>query len=123
MCVKLGPYFSSLGSLVTSLESQGAKGVALFNRFYQPNIDLETLTISDALELSTSGDALLAMRWIAIPRDFEMPKTGTEFDPVLTRALSDLGAKMGADPTSWLGEDELGIVELERAVLDAEEQP
>jgi dihydroorotate dehydrogenase (fumarate) len=64
--VKLGPYFSSLGSLVKSLESHGAKGIALFNRFYQPNIDLETLKISDALELSTSGDALLAMRWIAI---------------------------------------------------------
>ena len=64
--VKLSPYFSSLGKLVTSLEADGAAGVALFNRFYQPNIDLETLSISDSLELSTSGDSLLAMRWIAI---------------------------------------------------------
>lgn len=64
--VKLSPYFSSLGNLVTSLEADGAAGVALFNRFYQPNIDLETLTVSDALEISTSSDALLAMRWIAI---------------------------------------------------------
>ena len=64
--VKLSPYFSSLGKLVTSLEADGAAGVALFNRFYQPNIDLETLSISDSLELSTSDDSLLTMRWIAI---------------------------------------------------------
>jgi dihydroorotate dehydrogenase (fumarate) len=64
--VKLSPYFSSLGRLVTTLEERGAAGVALFNRFYQPNVDLETLTVSDTLELSTSADALLAMRWIAI---------------------------------------------------------
>ena len=64
--VKLSPYFSSLGKLVTSLEADGAAGVALFNRFYQPNIDLETLSISDSLELSTSEDSLLTMRWIAI---------------------------------------------------------
>lgn len=64
--VKLSPYFSSLGDVVNSLEASGANGVALFNRFYQPNIDLESLQVADSLELSTSGDALLAMRWIAI---------------------------------------------------------
>lgn len=64
--IKLSPYFSSLGNVVTLLEENGAAGVALFNRFYQPNIDLDTLTLSDALEISTSSDALLAMRWIAI---------------------------------------------------------
>jgi dihydroorotate dehydrogenase (fumarate) len=64
--IKLSPYFSSLGHLVTSLEANGASSIALFNRFYQPNVDLESLAMSPALELSTSGDALLAMRWIAI---------------------------------------------------------
>jgi dihydroorotate dehydrogenase (fumarate) len=64
--VKLSPHFSSFGNLVKRLELEGASGIALFNRFYQPNIDLETLKMSSALELSTSGDALLAMRWIAI---------------------------------------------------------
>jgi len=64
--VKLSPYFSSLGNMVTALESKGAAGVSLFNRFYQPNIDLETVTVSDTLKLSTSDDSLLAMRWIAI---------------------------------------------------------
>ena len=64
--VKLSPYFSSVGKLVTTLEASGAAGVSLFNRFYQPNIDLETLSITDSLELSSPADALLAMRWIAI---------------------------------------------------------
>lgn len=64
--VKLTPYFSSLGNLVKDLESNGASGIALFNRFYQPDIDLQTLKICNTLELSTSGDSLLAMRWIAI---------------------------------------------------------
>jgi dihydroorotate dehydrogenase (fumarate) len=64
--IKLAPYFSSIGNLVKRLEVEGASGISLFNRFYQPNIDLETLKMSSSLELSTSGDALLAMRWIAI---------------------------------------------------------
>jgi dihydroorotate dehydrogenase (fumarate) len=64
--VKLSPYFSSLGNLVSALQARGVAGIALFNRFYQPNVDLDTLSVSDALELSTSSDALLAMRWMAI---------------------------------------------------------
>lgn len=64
--LKLSPYYSSIGHVVKQLEAEGAQGVSLFNRFYQPNIDLETQEISGALELSTSNDALLAMRWIAI---------------------------------------------------------
>lgn len=64
--VKLSPYFSSVGHLIKRLEKEGVQGISLFNRFYQPNIDLETQQISGSLELSMTGDALLAMRWIAI---------------------------------------------------------
>ena len=64
--IKLSPYFSAVGNLVQDLEAEGADGVALFNRFYQPDIDLDQLDISQALHLSTSVDALLAMRWISI---------------------------------------------------------
>jgi dihydroorotate dehydrogenase (fumarate) len=64
--VKLSPCFSPLGNMNTALESKVAASVSLFNRFYQPNIDPETVTISDTLKLSTSDDSLLAMRWIAI---------------------------------------------------------
>jgi dihydroorotate dehydrogenase (fumarate) len=66
IAMKLSPYFSSLPHLLARLESGGARGVALFNRFYQQDIDLETLRVVDQPQLSTSADALLVMRWLAI---------------------------------------------------------
>ena len=64
--MKLSPYFSSLGNMVKALEAKGANGVALFNRFYQPDIDIDSLQVASRLQLSHPGDHLLAMRWIAI---------------------------------------------------------
>ncbi|MCU0766780.1 MAG: dihydroorotate dehydrogenase-like protein [Gammaproteobacteria bacterium] len=64
--LKLSPQFSSVAHLVRTLEQHGAAGVALFNRFYQPDIDVHSLRLMPALHPSTSADALLAMRWIAI---------------------------------------------------------
>jgi len=64
--VKLAPQFTSIPHFVKQLEEAGADGVALFNRFYQPDIDLEILQVTPQLQLSSSADALLAMRWIAI---------------------------------------------------------
>ncbi|MFQ5581309.1 MAG: dihydroorotate dehydrogenase-like protein [Mariprofundaceae bacterium] len=66
--MKLSPQFSSVGHFVKRLEKVDADGVSLFNRFYQPDIDLETLNVMPSLNLSTSADSLLAMRWIAILR-------------------------------------------------------
>jgi dihydroorotate dehydrogenase (fumarate) len=66
--MKLSPYFSSLPHFVKQLELSGAKGVALFNRFYQPDIDLETRTLAHGMHLSTSDEALLRIRWLAILR-------------------------------------------------------
>ncbi len=63
--VKLSPYFSSLGNLVQRLEDAGAQGVALFNRFYQPDLDLDTLEINPVMHLSTPYESLLRMHWIA----------------------------------------------------------
>lgn len=64
--VKLSPFFTALANMVTLLESAGANGVSLFNRFYQPDIDIDTLRVSPRLQLSTPGDTLLAMRWLGI---------------------------------------------------------
>ncbi len=64
--MKLSPQFSSLPNFLTRVEEAGANGVALFNRFYQPDIDLETLQVSPVPQLSSSADSLLSMRWIAI---------------------------------------------------------
>ncbi len=64
--MKLSSQFSSPGNMVKRLEEAGADGVVLFNRFYQPDIDLEKLSIRHSLSLSRSPESLLAMRWIAI---------------------------------------------------------
>lgn len=66
--MKLSPFFSSLPHFVHQAEMAGAAGISLFNRFFQPDIDLETLSIVDRVQLSSSADTLLAMRWIAILR-------------------------------------------------------
>lgn len=64
--MKLSPSFSSIGHMVRRLGETGASGVALFNRFYQPDINIDNLRLQPSLHPSTSHDALLAMRWIAL---------------------------------------------------------
>ncbi|WP_079436810.1 dihydroorotate dehydrogenase-like protein [Zoogloea sp. LCSB751] len=66
--MKLPPFFSSLPHFVRRLELVGASGVALFNRFFQPDIDLDSLRMVDQLHLSSREEALLRIRWIAILR-------------------------------------------------------
>jgi len=66
--MKLSPYFSSLPHFVKQLEQAGARGVALFNRFMQPDIDLDNLRMVDQLHLSYPDEAMLRMRWISILR-------------------------------------------------------
>jgi dihydroorotate dehydrogenase (fumarate) len=68
ICMKLSSQFTSVANMVTKLQSSGADGVALFNRFYQPDIDLETLRIKPHLELSNPMESLLRVRWIALIR-------------------------------------------------------
>lgn len=67
--VKLTYQFSSISHFVKRLEETGVDGAVLFNRFYQPDIDLETLTINPVHHLSHSSESLMAVRWIAILRD------------------------------------------------------
>lgn len=66
LAIKLGPFFSALPHMATRLVEAGADGLVLFNRFYQPDIDLETLRVVPRLVLSTSDEVRLPMRWIAI---------------------------------------------------------
>ncbi|HBG95213.1 MAG TPA: dihydroorotate dehydrogenase-like protein [Chromatiaceae bacterium] len=64
--MKLSPSFSSVGHMIQRLADAGANGVSLFNRFYQPDINIDSLRLQPSLHPSTSAEALLAMRWIAI---------------------------------------------------------
>lgn len=66
VAVKLGPYFSAFANLAGRLHAAGASGLVLFNRFYQPDIDLQTLEVTPNLVLSTSAELRLSLRWIAI---------------------------------------------------------
>lgn len=64
--LKLSPQFSSPIHFALRLQEAGANGIAIFNRFYQPDIDLETLEVVPKLELSTTQEALLRIRWTAL---------------------------------------------------------
>ena len=66
VAVKLSPYFSNLANMARRLDEAGANGLVLFNRFYQPDLDLEKLEVWPHVELSTSAEMKLPLRWIAI---------------------------------------------------------
>jgi dihydroorotate dehydrogenase (fumarate) len=66
VAVKLSPYFSSMAHLARQLDDAGANGLVLFNRFYQPDIDLEELEVVPDLVLSSAAEMRLPLRWIAI---------------------------------------------------------
>ncbi len=66
LAVKIGPFFSALANLAVRLDDAGADALVLFNRFYQPDLDLEQLEVVPNLVLSTPEELRLPMRWIAI---------------------------------------------------------
>ncbi len=66
--VKIGPFFSSIGHMAKRMADAGADALVLFNRFYQPDIDLETLAVDPSLVLSTPHELRLTLRWIALLR-------------------------------------------------------
>lgn len=66
VAVKLSPFHAAPANFVARLEAAGAAGVVLFNRFYQPDFNLEELEVQPALKLSDSSELLLRLRWLAI---------------------------------------------------------
>lgn len=66
LAVKLSPYYSSLAHFAGRLVDAGADGLVLFNRFYQPDLDLETLAVVPRVELSHPWELRLPLRWLAI---------------------------------------------------------
>lgn len=68
VAVKVAPYFSAMANMAARLTRAGASGLVLFNRFLQPDIQLEDLEVAPHLVLSTSDELRLALRWIAILR-------------------------------------------------------
>ncbi len=66
VAVKIGPFFSSIANMVRRFEESGARGAVLFNRFYQPDFDLDEMDVRSDLHLSTPMELRLPLRWIAI---------------------------------------------------------
>ena len=66
VAVKLSPFFSSIANMASSLSDYGADALVLFNRFYQPDFDLENLEVAPRLVLSNSNELRLPLRWVAI---------------------------------------------------------
>jgi dihydroorotate dehydrogenase (fumarate) len=69
LAVKIGPYFSSLPDMARRLVEAGADGLVLFNRYLEPDIDLDALEVVPTLHLSTPEEVRLPLRWIAVLRD------------------------------------------------------
>lgn len=66
VAVKIHPYFTSLPNMARRFAQAGARGLVLFNRFYQPDVDLENLELAPRLELSTHQELLSRLRWVGI---------------------------------------------------------
>jgi dihydroorotate dehydrogenase (fumarate) len=66
LAVKLSPYFSSFANMAASLDALNVDGLVLFNRFYQPDIDLEKMEVTPNFSLSTPADMRLPLHWIGI---------------------------------------------------------
>ena len=88
LAVKLSPYYSAFANFARGAVERGADGLVLFNRFYQPDLDLESLEVIAAVELSQPADLRLPLRWIAILR----PQLG----PAVSLAASS-GVQTGKD--------------------------
>ncbi len=66
VALKLSPFFSAMGNMAKRLDQAGADALVLFNRFYQPDIDIQSLEVTPSLGLSSAGEIRLPLLWIAI---------------------------------------------------------
>ena len=144
LAVKVGPYFSAMANMGVRLAQGGADGLVLFNRFFQPDIDLDTLEMHSQLHLSSPSELLMPLRWIAILRgriDASLAATGGIHDaPALLKALlagADVGmvasvlyekgiAEVGrilAGVHEWMDENEYTSVEQLKGSMSCENYP
>jgi dihydroorotate dehydrogenase (fumarate) len=66
VAVKIGPYFSAMGEMAARLVTAGARGLVLFNRFYQPDFDLDRMLVAPTLDLSSPAEIRLPLLWLAV---------------------------------------------------------
>ena len=70
VAVKISPYYTSVAAFALGIQDAGARGIVMFNRFYLPDLDLDTLDIEPRISLSNQAELRLPLRWIGIVRDY-----------------------------------------------------
>lgn len=127
LAVKLSPYYTALGHFAVSVLEAGADGLVLFNRFYQPDINLDVLDVQPTLHLSDSAELRLPLRWIAIlagqVRGSLAASTGVHYaDDVVKVLLAGADVAMSTSALLLHGARHLATLrtELERWLVDHE---
>src|SRR3990172_10690846 len=113
LAVKLSPFVSALPNFARRIVEAGANGLVLFNRFYQPDFDLEELEIVHNLDLSTSADLRLPLRWISIlhgkvKADFALTSGVHTYTDVLKAMMAGAKVAMMASNLLHNGEQVIG---------------
>jgi dihydroorotate dehydrogenase (fumarate) len=120
LAMKVSPYFSAIANMARRLTETGANALVLFNRFYQPDLDIENLDVVPHLQLSTSAELRLPLRWIAILYG------RIEVDLALTTGIHTVedvlkGLMAGASVTMMASELlRNGVVRLNEILIDLE---
>jgi dihydroorotate dehydrogenase (fumarate) len=120
VAVKLNPYFSSIPNMAARLAVAGADGLVLFNRFYQPDFDLETETVVPSLSLSDPSELRLRLRWVSILYehvDADMAITGGVYSgtDAVKAIMAGASVAMVASALLQHGVDHLGRIHAELA--------
>jgi len=115
LAVKLGPYFSSMANVAKRLAEAGADGLVLFNRFYQPDFDLDELEVTPGLVLSSAYEMRLPLRWVAIlygriDVDFAITSGVHSYEEVLKGLMAGARVTMMASELLRHGIDRLWAV-------------
>jgi len=115
VAMKLSPYFSATANMAARLADAGADGLVLFNRFYQPDFDLDSLTVTPHLVLSTDWELRLPLRWVAIlygrvPVDFAITSGVRSYEGALKSIMAGANVVMVASELLQHGIGRLGEI-------------
>ena len=115
LAVKISPFVTSIPNFTKRLVDAGADGLVLFNRFYQPDFDLDELEIIHSLDLSTSADLRLPLRWISIlhgkiETDFALTSGIHTYKDVLKAMMAGANVAMTASKLLHDGEQAIGQI-------------
>ncbi|MBN1231474.1 MAG: dihydroorotate dehydrogenase-like protein [Anaerolineales bacterium] len=112
IAVKMSQFFTSIPYMAKRIAESGADGLVMFNRFYQPDIDVESLELNRKLDFSTSSDLLLPLRWVAIlykkvAADFAITGGIHTLEDVLKATMSGAKVSMIASELLTMGIDRI----------------